>query len=116
MDTMDSEPTTEPEAADPRQRTLHQFFKSPQQPSSFRPSPQALAPRANETAQAREENMRYQAFNQTNGTGSSSASESNSPGYIQTGGDVDMDMDTDCGSGSDGSNLTSKNWGETAWI
>jgi hypothetical protein len=106
----------EPEAVDPRQKTLHSFFKAPQQSSTFRPSRQALAPRANESALAKEENMRYQAFNQMNGGGSSSASESNSPGYIQMGADVDMDMDMDSGSGSDGSNQTPNDWANgMAW-
>ncbi|CAG8100876.1 unnamed protein product [Penicillium olsonii] len=117
-DTMDSEPTVEPEVVDPRQQTLHQFFKAPQQSSTFRPSRQALAPRANETALAEEE-TRYRAFNQMNGAGSSSASESNSPGYTQMGADVDMDMDmdTDCASGSDASNQMPNNWmGRTAWM
>lgn len=118
-DEMDSEPTLEPEVADPRQQTLHQFFKAPQQSSTFRPSRQALAPRANETALASEDSSRYQAFSQINGTGSSSASESNSPGYPQMGADVDMDMemDTDSRSGSDGSNQTPNNWiGGTSWM
>ncbi|KAJ5341011.1 hypothetical protein N7541_010135 [Penicillium brevicompactum] len=117
-DAMDSEPTVEPEVVDPRQQTLHSFFKAPQQSSTFRPSRQALAPRANETASVNEDIMRYQAFNQMNGTGSSSASESNSPG-VQMGADVDMDMDmdTDAGSGSDGSNQTPNNWmGATSWM
>ncbi|CAG8132739.1 unnamed protein product [Penicillium salamii] len=117
-DTMDSEPTIEPEVVDPRQQTLHHFFKTPQQSPTFRPSRQALAPRANETALAEEESLRYRAFNQLNGAGSASASEGNSPGYTQTcaDGDMDMDMDVDCASGSDMSNQTPNTWmSGTAW-
>ncbi|KAJ5789564.1 uncharacterized protein N7518_006575 [Penicillium psychrosexuale] len=93
MDTMDSEPTPEtPEVLDPRQQTLHRFFHPKPQPSSaFRPSRQALAPRANETAQAHEDLLRRQAFNQI--ISGDSPSESNSPGSNQEGADVDMDMD-----------------------
>ncbi|KAJ5846794.1 hypothetical protein N7534_010463 [Penicillium rubens] len=116
MDTMDSEPTLEtPEAIDPRQQTLHRFFQQkPQQSSSFRPSRQALAPRANETALVREDVLRLQAFNQMS---SDSSSESNSPESNQMSADVDMDMDMDSGSGSDGLDQASKNWaGGMAWM
>lgn len=116
MDTMDSEPTLEtPEAIGPRQQTLHRFFQQkPQQSSSFRPSRQALAPRANETALVREDVLRLQAFNQMS---SDSSSESNSPESNQMSADVDMDMDMDSGSGSDGLDQASKNWaGGMAWM
>lgn len=117
MDTMDSEPTLEtPEAVDPRQQTLHRFFQqTPQQSSSFRPSRQALAPRANETAQTQEDLLRRQAFNQM--SSGDSSSDSNSPGSNQMGADVDMDMDMDSRSGSDGLDQAPKNWvGGMAWM
>ncbi|KAJ5131043.1 uncharacterized protein N7515_007082 [Penicillium bovifimosum] len=108
MDTMDSEPTSEtPEPVDPRQQTLHRFFQQTTQRSTpFRPSRQALAPRANETALTQEYILRRQAFDQTSSVGS--ASERNSPGFDTMGADVDMDMemDIDSGSGSDGSGHT----------
>jgi hypothetical protein len=121
MDTMDSEPTLEtPEEVDPRQQTLHRFFQPTlQQSSPFRPSRQALAPRANETALAQEDILRRRAFDQMNSVDSSSTSDSNSPGFNQMGTDVDMDieMDVDSGSGSDGSGQLSKNWvGGMAWV
>ncbi|KAJ6044089.1 uncharacterized protein N7446_002286 [Penicillium canescens] len=119
MDTMDSEPTLEtPEEVDPRQQTLHRFFQpTPQQSSSFRPSRQALAPRANETALAQEDSLRRRAFDQMNPVNSSSTSDSNSPGFNQMGADMDMDMDMDSGSGSDGSGQLSKNcFGGMAWV
>ncbi|KAJ5774253.1 hypothetical protein N7457_009149 [Penicillium paradoxum] len=115
MDTMDSEPTIEtPEAVDPRQQTLHRFFqKTPQQSSSFRPSPQALAPRANETALDQENVLRHQAFNQMSSV--DSASESNSPGFNQL--DVDMDMDMDSGDGRNGLDYAPKPLtGSMAWM
>jgi hypothetical protein len=95
IETMDSEPTIEPQELDPRQQTLHQFFKAPRPQLSFRPSREALAPRANETAMVQEDIMRHQAFNQMNPSASSSTSASNSPGYNQTSTDGDMDMDMD---------------------
>lgn len=117
MDTMDSEANVEtPEAVDPRQQTLHRFFlKTPQQPSSFRPSRQALAPRANETALAQEDLLRYRAFNQTSSM--DSASESNSPDFHSLGVGMDMDMEIDSGCGSDGSEQVSKNLaGAMSWM
>ncbi|KAJ5748589.1 uncharacterized protein N7511_010285 [Penicillium nucicola] len=112
MDTMESEPALEtPEEVDPRQQTLHRFFQpTPQQSSPFRPSRQALAPRANETALAQEDMLRRRAF-EHNSVEGSSASDSNSPGFNQMGADVDMDMDmdVDSGSGSDGSGHLSQN-------
>lgn len=121
MDTMDADSTLEiPEEVDPRQQTLHRFFQpTPQQSSPFRPSRQALAPRANETALAQEDLVRRRAFDQMNLADSSSASDSNSPGFNQMGADVDMDIDmhVDSGSGSDGSGQLSKNWvGGMAWV
>ncbi|KAJ5834510.1 hypothetical protein N7447_000536 [Penicillium robsamsonii] len=117
MDTMDSEPTLEiPEAVDPRQQTLHRFFQqTPQQSSSFRPSRQALAPRANETALTQDDLLRRQAFNHM--SSGDSSSESNSPGSNQMGADVDMDMDMDSTSGSDGLVQAPKKWvGGMAWM
>ncbi|KAJ5959858.1 uncharacterized protein N7479_007008 [Penicillium vulpinum] len=117
MDAMDSEPTLEtPEAIDPRQQTLHRFFQqTPQQSSSFRPSRQALAPRANETALAQEDQLRRQAFNQM--SSGDSSSESNSPGSNQMGADVDMDMDMDSRSGGDSLAQVPKNWaGGMIWM
>jgi hypothetical protein len=113
---MDSEPTSDtPEAVDPRQHTLHRFFQqTAQQSSPFRPSRQALAPRANETALTHEDILRRQAFNQTGSVGS--ASESNSPGFNDMGADVDTEMDIDSGSGSDGSEQAPQGlMGGTAW-
>ncbi|CAI7587328.1 unnamed protein product [Penicillium glandicola] len=117
MDTMDSEPTVEtPETIDPRQQTLHRFFQqTPQQSSPFRPSRQALAPRANETALDQEDLLRRQAFNQM--SSGDSSSESNSPGSNQMGVDVDMDIDMDSRSGSAGLGQAHKNWaGGMAWM
>ncbi|OQE46050.1 hypothetical protein PENCOP_c001G02251 [Penicillium coprophilum] len=117
MDTMDSEPTLEtPETVDPRQQTLHRFFQQkPQQPPSFRPSRQALAPRANETAFTQEDLLRRQAFNQM--SSGDSSSESNSPGSNQMGADVDMDMDMDSKNDCYGLVQAPKNWvGGMAWM
>ncbi|OQD87212.1 hypothetical protein PENANT_c006G07170 [Penicillium antarcticum] len=102
MDTMESEAALEaPVEVDPRQQTLHRFFQpTPQQSSPFRPSRQALAPRANETALAQEDILRRRAFEQMTSADSSSTSDSNSPGFNQMGADVDMDMDMDVNSGS----------------
>ncbi|KAJ5095814.1 hypothetical protein NUU61_005170 [Penicillium alfredii] len=92
---MDSEPTLPPpETVDPRQQTLHRFFQPTPQPSSpFRPSRQALAPRANETGLAQEDLLRRKAFDRMNSVDSSSDSETTSPGCNQP--DVDMDVDMD---------------------
>jgi hypothetical protein len=117
MDAMDSEPTIEPHEVDPRQQTLDRFFKPPKQQLSFRPSREALAPRANETALAQDDIMRQQAFNKMNTIASTSTSVSNSPGYNQTSPDVDMNMDMDSGSGSDGSDQMPNNWaGDMSWM
>ncbi|KAJ5574368.1 uncharacterized protein N7459_008795 [Penicillium hispanicum] len=105
---MDAEPTIpSPETVDPRQQTLLRFFQPRVQTSSpFRPSREALAPRANETALSQDEIIRRQAFKQMNPTGSSSGSETTSLGFNQMDTDVDMDMDTD--QSSEGSNPASK--------
>ncbi|KAJ6131417.1 hypothetical protein N7523_001877 [Penicillium sp. IBT 18751x] len=92
---MDSEPTLPtPETVDPRQQTLLRFFQPrPQGLSPFRPSRQALAPRANETAIDQENLIRRHAF--VNPAGSSSGSETMSPGFNQMHLNMDVDMDTD---------------------
>ncbi|KAJ5581940.1 hypothetical protein N7535_000560 [Penicillium sp. DV-2018c] len=106
MDAMDSEPTSEtPEPVDPRQQTLDRFFQQKSQRSTlFRPSREALAPRANETAFTDDYILRRQAFNQMSSVGS--ASESSSPSSDPMGAEMDMEMDIDSGSGSDGSGQT----------
>ncbi|KAJ5132153.1 hypothetical protein N7448_006311 [Penicillium atrosanguineum] len=109
---MDSEPTLpSPETVDPRQQTLLRFFQPrPQVASSFRPSRQALAPRANETAIDRDDMLRRQAF--MNPAGSSSGSETMSPGVNQMHMDMDVDMDTDQSSGrsNPASNIDVMGW------
>jgi len=102
---MDLEPTlSSPETTDPRQQTLLRFFQPrPQAASPFRPSREALAPRANETAIDRDDMLRRQAFMNT--AGSSSGSETISPGIDQT--DMDMDIDVDSDQSSEGSNSAS---------
>lgn len=117
MNMVDSQPTLEtPEAVDPRQQTLDRFFQhKPQQLSSFRPSRQALAPRANETALAQEDLLRRRAFNQM--SSGDSSSESNSPGSNQTENDMNMDVDMDRRGGSDWLVQAPKNWvGGGAWM
>ncbi|OOQ86729.1 hypothetical protein PEBR_22145 [Penicillium brasilianum] len=107
---MDADPSIpSPETIDPRQQTLLRFFQPRAEASSpFRPSREALAARANETAMDQEEVMRRQAFAQMNMAGSTSGSETTSPGFFQTETDVDMDMDG--GESSDSSNPVAK-WG-----
>lgn len=96
-----------PETVDPRQQTLLRFFQPRAEPSSpFRPSREALAARANETALDQEDLMRCQAFAQMNMAGSTSGSEATSSGFFQTETDVDMDMDG--GESSDSSNPVAK--------
>lgn len=111
---MDSEsmlPT--PETVDPRQQTLLRFFQPRTQPGSpFRPSRHALAPRANETGMERDDILRCQAFNDMNATGSSTESESTSPGFNM---DVDMDVDMDTDESSDSSHAASKA-GALGWM
>lgn len=98
------------ETIDPRQQTLLRFFQPRAQPTSpFRPSREALAPRANETALDRDDLVRRQAFGVL--TGGSNGSETTSPDCDQM--DVDMDLDTD--QGSDGSNAT-PNIGVVGWM
>ena len=100
-----------PETVDPRQQTLLRFFplRTPSS-SPFRPSREALAPRANETALRQEDFMRRRAFEQMQPPGSLSGSETTSLGYNQV--DTDMSMDTDMeldtNQSSDASNLISK--------
>jgi hypothetical protein len=110
---MDTEPTLpSPETVDPRQQTLLRFFQPrPSAASPFRPSREALAPRANETAVDREDMLRRQAF--VNTAGSSSGSETMSPGFNQMDMDIDVDMDTD--QSSEGSNST-PNMGVVGWM
>lgn len=107
---MDAEPTLPTETIDARQQTLLHFFQPrAQAASSFRPSREALAPRANETALDQDDLMRRQAFMISGG--SSSGSETTSPGCNQM--DVDMDMDTD--QSSDGATSAS-NMGVLGWM
>ncbi|KAI2792675.1 hypothetical protein POX_b02715 [Penicillium oxalicum] len=97
------------EAADPRQQTLLRFFQPQPEPMSpFRPSREALAARANETAIHREDLIRRQTFAQLNTTESTSGSETASPGFFNTETDVDMEMEIDGGESSDNSNPVSK--------
>lgn len=107
---MDTDPSIpSPETVDPRQQTLLRFFQPRTEAMSpFRPSREALAARANETAMDQEEIMRRQAFSQMNMAGSTSGSETTSPSFFQTETDVDMDMDG--GESSDSSNPVAK-WG-----
>lgn len=107
---MDAEPALPTETVDPRQQTLLRFFPPRGQASvSFRPSREALAPRANETALDKDGLLRQQAF--MTSAGSASGSETASSGCNQM--DVDMDMDTD--QSSDGSNAGS-NMGVVGWM
>lgn len=110
---MDSEPTLpSPEIVDPRQQTLLRFFQPrPQASSPFRPSREALAPRANETAIDSDDMLRRQAFMGT--AGGSSGSETMSPGFNQMDMDMDIDMDTD--HSSEGSSSAS-NMGVMGWM
>lgn len=114
-ETMDSEsmlPT--PETVDPRQQTLLRFFQPRTQPGSpFRPSRHALAPRANETGMERDDMLRCQAFNGMNATGSSTASETTSPGFNNL--DVDMDVDMVTDESSDSSHIASRA-GTLGWM
>lgn len=106
---MDAEPTISTETIDPRQQTLLHFFQPrAQAASSFRPSREALAPRANETALDQDDLLRRQAF--LTSASSSNGSET-SPGCHQM--DVEMDMDTD--QSSDGSN-SAFNMGVVGWM
>lgn len=108
---MDSEPTSA-ETVDPRQQSLLRFFQPRTQPASpFKPSRQALAPRANETAMSQDEIIRREAFERMNSVGSTSGSDIMSPGFNQM--DVNMDMDTD--ESSETSNATA-NMGAVGWM
>ncbi|CAI7621064.1 Ribonucleoprotein LSM domain eukaryotic/archaea-type [Penicillium manginii] len=106
---MDSEPT---ETIDPRQQSLLRFFQPRTQSGpSFKPSREALAPRANETAVGNDDALRREAFERINSVDSACGSETTSPGFNQM--DVDMDMDTDesCESSTPGVNI-----GVTSWM
>ncbi|KAJ5234857.1 uncharacterized protein N7469_004025 [Penicillium citrinum] len=108
---MDSEPTSA-ETVDPRQQSLLRFFQPRTQPTSpFKPSRQALAPRANETAMSQDEIIRREAFERMISVGSTSGSDTMSPGINQM--DVNMDMDTD--ESSEGSN-TMASIGAAGWM
>jgi len=108
---MDSEPTSA-ETVDPRQQSLLRFFQPRTQPASpFKPSRQALAPRANETAMSQDEIIRREAFERMNSVASTSGSDTMSPGFNQM--DVNMDMDTD--ESSEGSN-TMASIGAAGWM
>lgn len=107
---MDAESTVSTsEAIDPRQQTLLRFFQPRAQATPFRPSREALAPRANETALDQDDLLRRRAFGVS--AGSSSETETASSDCNQM--DVDMDMDMD--QGSDGSNST-PNMGVVGWM
>lgn len=107
---MDAEPTHPTETIDPRQQTLLRFFQPRDQTAaSFRPSREALVPRANETALDQDDLLRQQAF--LTSAGSFSGSESTSPGSNQTDVDVDMDMEQS----RDGCNSAS-NLGVVGWM
>lgn len=110
---MDSEPTPT-DVIDPRQQTLLRFFQPRTQSASpFKPSREALAPRANETAMCQDDALRYEAFGRNNSVGSTSGSESTSPGFNQMDMDMDMDMNTD--ETSESSNSAANN-GVVRWM
>ncbi|KAJ5888273.1 hypothetical protein N7495_008314 [Penicillium taxi] len=99
------------ETVDPRQQTLLQFFQPRAQPSSpFKPSREALAPRANETAISQEDYLRREAFQQTSSTGSLNSSETTSTtfGQIDTDMEMEIDMDMDTDSSGESSNTAPK--------
>ncbi|KAJ5103277.1 hypothetical protein N7532_003806 [Penicillium argentinense] len=113
-ESMDSETTFDAstEIVDPRQQTLHRFFQPRAQPAiPFKPSREALAPRANETALDQGAIMQREAFERMNSVGSSNGSETMSPGLNQMDVDMDMDMDTDASSaGSNTANMGALGW------
>ncbi|KAJ5641706.1 hypothetical protein N7490_005706 [Penicillium lividum] len=103
-------PSPETETIDPRQHTLLRFFQPRTQPvPRFKPSREALVPRANETMMSQDDALRRAAFQQMNAGAGSTGSET-STGFNQ---DIDMDIDTD--ESSEGSNL-SPNVGGMAWM
>ncbi|KAF7715569.1 Uncharacterized protein PECH_000457 [Penicillium ucsense] len=105
----DAEQGTTPEAVDPRQQSLLRFFQPrSEQSSSFRPSPEALAARANETAVHRDDLLRHQAFSQLHASESTSGSETLSPGFLNTDTDMEMEMEVDGEQNNDSSNPVSK--------
>ncbi|KAJ5765430.1 hypothetical protein N7520_004989 [Penicillium odoratum] len=105
-------PAPETETVDPRQHTLLRFFQPRAQPvPRFKPSREALVPRANETIMSQDEALRRAAFQQMNAGAGSTGSET-STGFNQ---DMDMNMDMDTDESSEGSNL-SPNVGGMAWM
>ncbi|KAJ6110639.1 hypothetical protein N7486_002874 [Penicillium sp. IBT 16267x] len=110
MEEASSSPSSEP--VDPRQHTLLRFFQPRTQPAvQFKPSREALVPRANETSMTQDEALRRAAFQQMTVGAGSSESETMSTRFNQM--DIDMDMDTD--ESSEGSN-SSPNTGAIAWM
>lgn len=107
-------PPQSSDAVDPRQHTLLQFFQPRTQPTiQFKPSREALVPRANETSMTQDEALRRAAFQQMTVGAGSSGSETMSTGFNQV--DMDMDMDTD--ESSEGSNSSpNANAGAMAWM
>ncbi|KAJ5992321.1 hypothetical protein N7451_008045 [Penicillium sp. IBT 35674x] len=100
------------ETVDPRQHTLLRFFQPRTQPTvQFKPSREALVPRANETSMTQDEALRRAAFQQMAVGAGLSGSETMSAGFNHV--DMDMDMDTD--ESSEGSD-SSPNVGAMAWM
>ncbi|KAJ5094233.1 hypothetical protein N7456_010094 [Penicillium angulare] len=105
-----------PEAVDPRQQSLLRFFQPRgQQAPRFKPSREALVPRANEIAMDQEEAVRRAAFQQPTAGPSSSAIETMNAGPNRVEMDMDMDMDMDTDESSEGSN-SNVNMGVRAWM
>lgn len=116
MEDASSLPT--PETVDPRQQTLLRFFQPrAQQGPSFKPSREALVPRANDIAMNEEDALRLATFEQMKAGNSSCGSETMSNGVnpVGTDMDMDMDMDMDTDESSDGSNAAS-NMGAVGWM
>ncbi|KAJ5673052.1 hypothetical protein N7507_002179 [Penicillium longicatenatum] len=115
-ETIEDAPALSSETIDPRQHTLMRFFKPRTQPTvQFKPSREALVPRANETSMTQDEAQRRAAFQQMTAGAGSTGSETMSTGFNQVGMDMDMDMDMDTDESSEGSN-PSPNAGTTAWM
>lgn len=116
MDTSDENMEAEealptPETVDPRQQTLLRFFQPrPQSTLPFKPSREALAPRANETAIEQDDAARQHSFNQGGSTPDGIVSDGFNADV-----DMDMDMDMDTDQSSEGSNFGSK-MGLAGWI
>lgn len=105
------------ETVDPRQHSLLRFFQPKTQSTlPFKPSREALAPRANETAMEQAEAVRRQAFERTNGT-SSNGGEPISGTFNRTDAemDTDMDIDMDTDQSSEGSHMGS-GMGVVGWV